>query len=44
MDTILFADSYWLVATNHKMLENMTIAWLDLLVEYGWETPTEEQT
>ena len=44
MDIILFADNYWLVAVNPMMLENMTIAWLDLLAEYGWETPTEELT
>ena len=44
VDIILFADNYWLVAVNPKMLENMTIAWLDLLAEYGWETPIEELT
>ena len=44
VDIILFADNYWLVATNHKMLENMTKAWLHLLAEYGRETPTEELT
>jgi transposase-like protein len=37
VDTILFADSYWLVATSHKMLENMTEAWLYILSEVGWE-------
>ncbi len=37
VDIILFADNYWLVAVNPKMLENMTIAWLDLLAEYGWD-------
>ena len=26
------------------MLEKMTAAWLDLLGDYGWETPTEELT
>ena len=44
VDIILFADNYWLVAVDHKMLENMTKAWLSLLAEYGWETPTEELT
>ena len=44
VDIILFADNYWLVATSHKMLENMTQAWLYLLSEVGWETPTEELT
>ncbi len=44
MDLILFADNYWLIATNHTMLENMTKAWLDLLGEYVWETPTAELT
>ena len=44
VNLILFADNYWLIATNHTMLESMTTAWLDLLGEYGWETPTEELT
>ncbi len=37
VDLILFADNYWLVATDHMLLENMTAAWLSLLEEYGWE-------
>ena len=41
VNIILFADNYWLVATDHGMLENMTKAWLSLLSEYGWETPVE---
>ena len=44
VDLILFADNYWLIATNPMMLEKMTEACLDLLGEYGWETPTEELT
>ena len=44
VDLIVLADNYWLIATNPTMLENMTQAWLDLLGEYGWETPTEELT
>ena len=42
MDLILFAANYWFIATDHRMLEKMMKAWLDLLAEYGWETPTEE--
>ena len=44
VDIILFADNYWLVATDHKMLESMTKAWIHMLAKYGWETPTEELT
>ncbi len=43
VDIILFADKYWLVATDPKMLEKMTAEWIGLLGEYGWETPTEER-
>ncbi len=31
VDLILFADNYWFMATDHKMLVNMTVAWLSLL-------------
>ena len=41
---ILFADNYSLVATVHDMLRAMTEKWLDLLEEYGWETPVAELT
>ena len=41
---ILFADNYRLVATDPEMLGKMTMAWLLLLGEYGWETPMEELT
>ncbi len=44
VNIILFADNYWLVATNHRMLEHMTEAWLFILSEVGWATPTEELT
>ena len=44
VDLILFADNYWLVATDHKMLGAMTVAWLRLLGDYGWETPMQELT
>ncbi len=41
---VTFADNYWLMATSPSMLRNMTSAWLALLAEYGWETPTAELT
>ncbi len=34
VDLILFADNYWLIATNPTMLGNMTKAWLNHLGEY----------
>ena len=37
-DSVLFADNYWMIATSPVMLENMTVAWLGLLKEYGWDT------
>ncbi len=44
VDLSLFADNYWLVAADHKMLESMTVACLSPLGEYGWGTPLEELT
>ena len=44
VDLILFADNYWLVATSPQMLRAMTVEWLRLLGEVGWETPTSELT
>ncbi len=41
---ILFADKYWLVATKAKMLKLMTVKWLDLMDEFGWETPVADLT
>ncbi len=32
------------MATDAHMLKKMTEAWLDILAEYGWETPTSELT
>ena len=44
VNIILFADNYWLVATDSRMLKKMTEVWLDILAEYGWETPVTELT
>ena len=44
VNLILFADSYWLVATTPEMMSDMTNEWLRLLGEVGWETPTEDLT
>ena len=44
VNIILFADNYWLVATDPEMLRAMTEKWLDLLAEYGWETPVADLT
>ena len=44
VNIILFADNYWLVATDHEMLRAMTETLLALLAEYGWETPVDELT
>ena len=44
VDLILFADKDWLVATSPQMLQAMTVEWLRLLGEVGWETPTSELT
>ena len=44
VNIILFADNYWLVATDPEMLRKMTEAWLDMLAEYGWETPVQDLT
>ena len=44
VNIILFADNYWLVATSADMLRAMTEKWLDLLAEYGWETPVSDLT
>ena len=44
INIILFADNYWLVATDPEMLRAMTEMWLDLLAEYGWETPVADLT
>ena len=41
---ILYADNYWLVAGSAIDLKEMTIYWLDLLREYGWDTPYSELT
>ena len=39
---IVFAGNYWLVATSAKLLKQMTEKWLDLMAEYGWETPVAD--
>ncbi len=44
VNLILFAGSYWLVATTPTMLSEMTSEWLRLLGEVGWETPTADLT
>ena len=45
VNIILFAeDNYWLVATNARMLKKMMGKWLDLMSEYGWETPVADLT
>ncbi len=44
VNLILLAGNYWLAATSARMLQDMTRAWLQLLSEYGWETPTPELT
>ncbi len=44
VNIILFADNYWLVATNARMLKKMTGKWLDLMSEHGWETPVADLT
>ncbi len=44
VNIILFTDNYWLVATNARMLKKMTEKWLDLMSEYGWETPVADLT
>ena len=41
---LLFADNFWLVATNPIELQNMTAMWLKLLSEAGWQAPIGEMT
>ncbi len=41
---LLFADNYWLIARSAEQLRAMTVEWLRLLRELGWDTPTSELT